>query len=112
VKNTYKPIEIHINNPNNLFEEYRLEISKAIINGIEYGLRSRKKRIEFAKVIVKDIICISLAINKSEFAELLDEHLKILVDYEEYESCALVMKLKQKLNKKNEKVTKENRILD
>lgn len=112
MKDTYKPIELHINNPIKLFEEYRLELSKAIVNGIEYGMRSRKKKIDFAKVVVKDIIVITLSINKAEFPTLLDEHLKILVDYEEYELCALITKLKQKLDKKDEKVTKKNRILD
>jgi hypothetical protein len=112
VKNTYKPIEINITNPINLFEEHRLELSKAIVNAIEYGTRSRKKKIDFAKVIVKDVIVITLSVNKTEFSDLLDEHLKILIEYEEYEMCALITKLKQKLNKSNEKVTKENRILD
>jgi hypothetical protein len=112
MKEAYQPIEIHINNPVNLFEENRLEISKAIVGGIEYGMRTRKQKIDFAKVIVKDIIVITLSIKKKEFSGLLDEHLKILVEYEEYETCALIMKLKQKIDKKNEKVTKKNRVLD
>jgi hypothetical protein len=112
MKEAYQPIEIHIKNPINLFNEHRLEISKAIVNGIEYGMSNRKQKIDFAKVIVKDLIVITLSIKKKEFSGLLDEHLKILVEYEEYESCALIMKLKEKLNKKNEKVTKKNRILD
>lgn len=112
MKNTYKPIEINITNPINLFEEHRLELSKAIIYAIEYGTHSRKKKIDFARVIVKDVIVITLSVNKTEFSDLLDEHLKILIEYEEYEMCALITKLKQKLNKSNEKVTKKNRILD
>ena len=112
MKDTYKPIEINIDNPINLFEEHRLKISQAIVHAIDYGLDSRKRKIEFAKVIVKELICITLAINKAEFEGLLDEHLKILVEYEDYETCALIMKLKEKINKKNEKVIKKNRILD
>jgi hypothetical protein len=112
VKDTYKPIELRINNPIKLFEEYRLELSKAIVYGIEYGIGSRKKKIDFAKVAIKDVIIITLSINKAEFPTLLDEHLKILIDYEEYEMCALITKLKEKLDKKNENVTKKNRILD
>lgn len=112
MKDTYKPIELHISNPIKLFEEYKLELSKSIVNAIEYGMRSRKKKIDFAKVIVKDIIVITLSVNKAEFPTLLDEHLKILVEYEEYELCALITKLKQKLDKKDEKVTKKNRVLD
>ncbi len=112
MKEAYQPIEIHIENPINLFEEHRLEISKAIVNGIEFGMRSRKQKIDFAKVVVKDVIVITLSIKKKEFLGLLDEHLKILIEYEEYEMCALITKLKQKLNKSNEKVTKKNRVLD
>jgi hypothetical protein len=44
-------------------------------------------------------IVITLSIDSREFTDLLEEQLQILIDFEEYESCALVVKLQNKLNK-------------
>jgi predicted nucleotidyltransferase len=49
-------------------------------------------------------LVITLSIDSREFSDLLDEQLDTLVEYEEYETCALLMKLKDKLN---EEVTKK-----
>lgn len=95
----YTPIEIHANEPSDIFETHRKEISKAIVEGIEYGIRYKKKRVDFAKVLIKNIIVITLSIDSREFPDLLDENLQTLIDFEEYESCALVVKLQEKLNK-------------
>ena len=111
-RNRFKPIEIHANDPSDIFETHRMEISKAIVNGIEFGLRNKKKKVDFARIIVRGMIVITLTIDSKEFLDLLDENVKTLVEYEEYEVCALAMKLKNKINKSNEKVTEKNRILD
>ena len=95
----YSPIEIHANEPSDIFETHRKEISKAIVEGIQYGLRYKKKRVDFARVLIKNIIVITLSIDSREFSDLLDENLQTLIDFEEYESCALVVKLQEKLNK-------------
>lgn len=110
-RNRFKPIEIYANDPTDIFETHRMEISKAIINGIDFGVRNNKSKVDFAQVIIKEMIIITLSIDSKEFIDLLDENIKTLVDYEEYESCALGVKIKNKINKKNEKVTKKNRIL-
>ena len=106
-KKAFTPIEIHAEEPGDVFQTHRAEISKAIVQGIEYGLKSKKKRVDFAKVIINDILVITLSIDSREFADLLDEQLQTLIDFEEYETCALLMKLKEKLD---EKVTKKIRI--
>ena len=107
----YKPIQIHANDPTDIFETHRMQISKAIIDGIDFGVRRKKKKVDFANVIIKDMIVITLSIDSREFVDLLDENIKTLIEYEEYESCALALKLKNKINKSNEKVTEKNRIL-
>jgi acetolactate synthase regulatory subunit len=95
----YKPIEIIAEDPSDIFELNRIEIAKAIVDGIQHGIRTKKKRVDFAKVLIKGIIVITLSIDSREFSELLEEQLQILIDVEEYESCALVVKLQNKLNK-------------
>ena len=99
IRKRYKPIQIHANEPSDIFEINKLELAKAIVEGIEHGIRNKKKRVDFAKVLIKEIIVITLSIDSREFPELLEEQLQVLVDFEEYESCALVVKLQDKLNK-------------
>ena len=96
-RNRYTPIQIHANDPSDIFEINRRELAKAIVDGIAFGIRNKKKRVDFAKVLIKEIIIITLSIDSREFTELLDEQLQILIDFEEYESCALAVKLKNKL---------------
>ena len=98
-RNRYTPIQIHANLPSDIFELNRRELAKAIVYGIQHGIRTKKKRVDFAKVLIKEIIVITLSIDSREFPELLEEQLQVLVDFEEYESCALVVKLQDKLNK-------------
>ena len=96
-RNRYTPIQIHANDPSDIFENNRRELAKAIVEGIAFGIRNKKKRVDFAKVLIKEIIVITLSIDSREFTDLLDEQLQILIDFEEYETCALVVKLKNKL---------------
>ena len=111
-RNRFKPIQILANEPSDIFETHRCQISKAIIDGIAFGIRNKKVQVNFAEVIINQMIIITLSIESKEFVDLLDENVKTLIEYEEYESCALAVKLKNKINKSNEKVTKKNRILD
>ena len=97
IRKRFKPIEIHADEPSDIFENNRRELAKAIVEGVAYGLRTKKNRVDFAKVLIKEVIVITLSIDSREFTDLLDEQLQILIDFEEYETCALVVKLKNKL---------------
>lgn len=108
----FVPLQISEDNPNELFENHQIEIAKAIVLAIEYAITNKRKRINFAEVIVKEILVIALTIRSDEFDGLLDDNIKILEHNEEYELCALAVKLKNKINKKDETVTKKNRIVD
>lgn len=96
-KRKFEPIELYADEPADIFQTYRREISKAIVEGIDYGIKYKKKRVDFAKVIVNNILVITLSIDSREFTDLLEENLQTLIDFEEYETCALVIKLKDKL---------------
>jgi len=93
----FKPIKILATEPSDIFETHKCEIAKAIVEGIAYGIRNKKKRVDFAKVIIKEVIVITLSIDSREFLDLLNENLQTLIDFEEYETCTLVLKLKNKL---------------
>jgi len=107
-KRKFQPIEIQVDEPAEVFQAHRQQISKAIVEGVDYGIKYKQKRVDFAKVIVNDVLVITLSIDSREFSDLLDEQLNTLVEYEEYETCALLVKLKDKLN---EKVTKKVRVV-
>jgi hypothetical protein len=99
----FKVLEIHTPNPQDIFETHRKEISKTIIEAIAYGIEKKKKKVTFAKVTIGGLVCISLSVNKSEFLELIDENIQTLIEYEEYETCALGQTIKSKIQN-NEKV--------
>ena len=96
----FKAIQIVTNNPSEIFSEHRLEISKAIISAIEFGVKYRRKKIEFAQIIIKDKLVITLSIDSREFEDLIDQNLQTLIDCEEYELCAVAVKIKDKLTNK------------
>jgi hypothetical protein len=108
----FVPLQISENNPNELFENHQLELAKAIVLAIDYAIPNKRKRIDFAEIIVKNILVIALSIRSNEFDGLLDENIKILEENEEYELCALAVKLKNKINKTHETVIKKNRVVD
>jgi hypothetical protein len=99
IRKRYKPIEINADEPSDIFENNRRELAKAIVEGIQFGIKNKKNRVDFAKVLIKEVFVITLSIDSREFTDLLEEQLQILIDFEEYESCALVVKLQNKLNK-------------
>ena len=95
----FKPIKVHCENPSDIFTDNRLEIATAIIHAIDFALKNRKKKVVFAQVIIKNIMAVTLSVEKREFMDLLEQNLQTLVELEEYETCALNMKLKDKISK-------------
>lgn len=104
----FKPIEINCDSPQDIFDTHRGEISKAIIDAISFGVRNKKKKVTFAQVIIKGVMVISLSVEKREFLSLIDQNLEILVELEEYESCALAVKLRKKIENENKKMVTED----
>lgn len=96
----FKAIEIHTENPSEIFFSHRVEISKAIISAIEFGVKYKRKKIDFAQIIIKDKLVITLSIDSREFLDLIDQNLQTLIEEEEYEACALAVKMKDKLTLK------------
>lgn len=93
----FQPIKLYTDTPEDIFKEHQRDISKAIINAVEYGVKTKKKKVDFAQIIMKEVLVITLSIDSREFKELLEENLQTLIEFEEYETCALAVKLKDKL---------------
>ena len=99
----FKPIEIETDNPATIFNDYKLELSRAIIHAVDFGVRNKKKKVDFAYIVIKGILVITLSIDSREYIDLLEQNIENLIEFEEYEVCALGVKLKDKLNKKLQK---------
>ena len=99
----FKPIEIHTSNPKTVFDDFTREISMKIIEAVDFGIKNNRKRVAFAKVIIDEILCIQLSVDKNEYLTTLDQNINNLIPFEEYESCALAVKLKEKIIAKTEK---------
>ncbi len=46
IRKRFKPIQIHANDPSDIFETNRRELAKAIVEGVAFGLRTKKKRVD------------------------------------------------------------------
>jgi hypothetical protein len=102
----FKPIEITTDSPDNIFTTHKLELAKSIINAIDFGLRNKKSYVDFAHIKIRGTLVITLSIDSREYIDLIDTNLPYLIKFEEYEICAKAIKLKNKIQKSNEKVTK------
>lgn len=94
----FEPLSIRTNDPKAAFEERRYEIAMKIVEAILHCIKFGKSKTIFAEVIVpksKEIICLN--VEENSFLENLEKNLSILVEYEEYEMCAEIMKAKEKI---------------
>ncbi len=99
----FKPIEIETDNPATIFNDYKFELSKAIIHAVDFGVRNKKKKVDFAFIVIKGILVITLSIDHREYLDLLEQNIENLPEFEAYEDCALAVKLQKKINKKLQK---------
>lgn len=107
-KSKFIPIQLHSDKPVDIFEKNEVEISKAIIHAVDYGIRNKKTKVDFAEIIFRELFVITLSIESKEFVELIEQNMQTLLKHEEYEMCALCVKLQNKLKKQNEKVIKKD----
>ena len=106
-KYKFTPIQLYTDKDVDIFEKNEIEISKAIIHAIDYGIKYKKPVVDFAEIVLKQAFTITLSIESSQFKDLIEQNLQTLLKYEEYELCALCVKLKNKLKKQNEKPNKQ-----
>jgi len=96
----FVPLELETQKPEDIFQDYKRDLSKKIIEAIEYGVNNDKKQVLFAKIYINGIICVSLSVNHMEYLEILEQNIENLIEFEEYETCALAVKLKETLSAK------------
>ena len=109
----FEPLSIRTNKPGEVFKQHREDLAKKMVEAILHCIKFNKSKAVFAEIIVpvsKEII--HLNIEENNFLENLDKNLEVLVELEEYELCAEIMKAKEHLanglpKKKTRKKKKE-----
>lgn len=107
----FEPLSIRTNHPKTIFESYKYELATKVVEAILHCLKFGKSKIVFAEIIIpssKEIVCLN--IEETNFLESLEKNLDALVELEEYELCAEIIKAKEKLlNKKSKKKTRKSK---
>jgi hypothetical protein len=98
-KKKFKPIHLHLDSPEELFSTYKCEVARGIIKAMQFAYENNVEVIDFAEVVLNKFMKVYLAIDTREFSELIDKNIKILEENEEYELCAIGIKLKENLQK-------------
>lgn len=97
----FEPLSIRTNKPGDVFKYHREELAKKMVEAILHCVKFEKSKTVFAEIIVpasKEIICLN--IEENNFLENLNKNLEVLVELEEYELCAEIMKAKEKIANK------------
>ncbi len=113
----FQPLSIRTNKPGGVFKQHKEDLSRKVVEAILHCIKFGKSKTVFAEIIVpasKEIICLN--IEEENFLDTLNKNLNILVELEEYELCAEIMKAKEKiikgLPKKSSRKKKKNAVDD
>ena len=112
----FKPLILHIKDPSDISEKYRVELAKKVIEALKYCLKFNLSHIVFGELeTIPSYSVMQLCLNESTFLDSIEKNLKILEDCEEYELCAELVKIKKKVIKNaqtNSKQAKSGKPLD
>jgi hypothetical protein len=112
----FKPLILHIKDPSDISEKYRVELAKKVIEALKYCLKFNLSHIVFGELeTIPSYSIMQLCLNESTFLDSIEKNLKILEDCEEYELCAELVKIKKKVIKNaqtNSKQAKPGKPLD
>jgi hypothetical protein len=106
----FEPLLLKVENPSDIFEKYRLELAKKLVEAISYCVKTNLPNIIFVEIeTITPISTLQLRVDKSTFLDSLEKNLITLEQYEEYEICAEIMKLKEKIIKNSTKKRSYNK---
>jgi hypothetical protein len=94
----FEPLSIRTNAPKTVFEDYRYEFAVKIVEAVIHCIKFGKSKTVFAEIIIpksKEIVCLN--VEETNFLENLEKNLDLLIELEEYELCAELVKAKEKI---------------
>jgi hypothetical protein len=114
--NIFTPLLLQVDNPSDIFNNYRLELSKSAVEAVLYCVNNKLTNIVFVEIeTVPSFSTLQLRVDQQSFLDILDKNLDTLEKFEEYELCAKMVKLKEKIIKdqaKKPRTQRKNRSID
>lgn len=115
-RNTFTPLLLQVDNPSDIFAKYRLELSKSAVEAVSYCVNNKLTNIVFVEIeTIPSLSTLQLRVDQQSFLDVLDKNLETLEKFEEYELCAEILRLKDKIAKLKAKKTRtprKNRSID
>lgn len=100
IPTVFKPLLLETDDIEYLFELKKHEISLKLAEAILYCVKKKKKKITFAELNIEgEENIMSLEIHEQDFIKSLDEIMPTFIKHEEYEWCAEIIKLKEKIKR-------------
>ena len=88
-------------------QAHDIDLVVKMVKCVLSAIKRKKETIDIFDITMKDTTSLTFNIDKSQYMSLLDNCLNTLISYEEYESCAEIVKIQnRKVKKLKEKVLK------
>lgn len=114
--NIFTPLLLQVDNPSEIFVKHRLELSKSAVEAVSYCINNKLTNIVFVEIeTIPSLSTLQLRVDQQSFLDVLDKNLETLEKFEEYELCAEILRLKDKIAKLQNKKTRtprKNRSID
>jgi hypothetical protein len=108
--NIFTPLLLQVDNPSEVFDKHRLELSKSAVEAVSYCISNKLTNIVFVEIeTIPSLSTLQLRVDQQSFLDVLDKNLSTLEKFEEYELCAEILKLKEKILKDQAKKTRTRR---
>lgn len=115
-RTTFTPLLLQVDNPSDIFVKHRLELSKSAVEAVSYCVNNKLTNIVFVEIeTIPSLSTLQLRVDQQSFLDVLDKNLETLEKFEEYELCAEILRLKDKITKLKAKKTRtprKNRSID
>jgi hypothetical protein len=113
---TFTPLLLQVDNPSDVFDKHRLELSKSAVEAVSYCVNNKLTNIVFVEIeTIPSLSTLQLRVDQQSFLDVLDKNLSTLEKFEEYELCAEILRLKEKITKdlaKKTRTRRKNRSID
>lgn len=97
-KTTFEHLLVETDDIKSVFDTYKIDISKKIIEAVSYCIENNKPEIMFMEIeLPLEEKILSFIVEEKSFLSYLDTNLPTLVEYEEYELCDKVVKMKERI---------------
>jgi hypothetical protein len=113
---TFTPLLLQVDNPSDVFDKHRLELSKSAVEAVSYCVNNKLTNIVFVEIeTIPSLSTLQLRVDQQSFLDVLDKNLETLEKFEEYELCVEILRLKEKIAKdvaKKTRTRRKNRSID